>query len=335
MIGLLVLLTLTPQQYSSKPEIKSKSEVIGSQIFFSYGFKDLKGEYIEWSWQDDYNKLKNLNELFGINVQDPSNPKYIEKDLSPGLFVNHPLVGAIPDYSNLVSLFQGTVKEIYQNWARTVEAQKLSRRESVDLLLRFLQDYPYGIPPAVVGRKYIGGLLVPPLTLELGWADCDSKSLLMASVLSYDSYFNDKMAMILVPGHALLGLEMVPTPYDETYRYRNRNFVVAEPTGLSRTPFGRKNSPYSKALAIIPLKGAGIPMAENSGISANGLNPLVDSDCPDGALLVEYFSDLEKGKIQVCMLSEGESFIQHGPLLKYDSSGRPKAKEIYNRGKKI
>lgn len=328
------LWAIEPREYQKKPDIKAKSEVVGEQIFFQYGFKDLKGEYQEWSWSDDYTKLKNLSDQYGIFVKDPSSPKFGEADLAPAIFAKHPLVGVVPDYSRLVSVYQSTVIDIYRNWKRFVDAMKLNRRESVELLLRFLQDYPYGIPPSVVGRKLIGGLFVPPLTLERGWADCDSKSLMMATILSYDPYFKDKMAVILVPGHALLGIEEVPTPYDETYEYQNRTFIVAEPTGPGRTPFGRKNSPYSRLIAVIPLIGLATPMVEAAATSS-GIRPLVETDCPDGGLLVEHFSAVEKAKIQVCMLNEGGNFMKHGPLLKYDASGQPKEKEQYNRGKKI
>lgn len=129
------------------------------------------------------------------------------------------------------------------------------------------------------------------------------------------------------------GIEVLSLPYDETYKYQNRNFVVAEPTGLSRTPFGRKNSPYSRVIAIIPLEG-GVPLAEGS-TGASGMAPLTQADCPDEGLLVEYESGLEKGKVQLCMIKIGEDFVKHGPALIYDSSGRPKEKENYNRGEKI
>ncbi len=314
---ILNLWAIEPTGYEKKPHLKAKVDIVGSQIFFHYGFRDLKGVYQEWSWQDDYTKLKSLSEQFDL-----------------ALFVKHPLVGLIPDYDKILSLYQSTVSEIYRHWSRSVEAEKLTRRESIELLLRFLQDYPYGIPPSKIGEKYIGGLLVPPLSLESGWADCDSKSILMATILSYDPYFKDKMAMILVPGHALLGIEVVTQPYDETYEYRNRTFVAAEPTGLSRTPFGRRNSPYSNLLAIIPLTGPDRPVVE-SFATETGFKALVESDCPDQGLLVEYVSEIEKGKVQVCMLKSGADFIKHGPLLKYDSTGRPKEKENYNRGLKI
>lgn len=320
---------IEPTGYDKKAELKAQAEVVGSRILFNYGFKDLNGTYQEWSWEDDYDRLRSLSQQFGMTVKNPGSLSFSESEIAPGNFQKHPLVGLIPDYSKLISLYQSTVSAIYGNWSRTVLAQKLSRRESVELLLRFLQDYPYGIPPSVIGRKYVAGLLVPPLSLETGWADCDSKSLLLATVLSYDSYFKDKMAMILVPGHALLGIEMPVIPYDETYEYRNRTFVVAEPTGLSRTPFGRRNSPYSRLLAIIPLTGP-----ENSAPAQRSSVALTESDCPDEGLLVEYFPAPEKNKVQVCMLKIGNDFIKHGPLLKYDASGQIREKEFYHRGER-
>lgn len=322
------LWAIEPTGYVKRPDLKAQSEIIESKIVFRYGFKDLDGSNQEWSWQDDYEKLNNLGHQFGVPVKDPGSA------IASGLFQKHPMVGVIPNYSNLISLYQSTVVEIYRHWSRTVESQKLSRRQSIELLLRFFQDYPYGIPPRMLGQKFIGGLLVPPLALEAGWADCDSKSLLLATVLSFDPYFRDKMAMILVPGHALLGIEVPVLAYDETYEYQNRHFVVAEPTGLGRTPFGRKNSPYASLLAIIPLEGLEGP-AMSSAPTQSGIQGLSETDCPDGGLLVEIFSNIEKAKVQTCMIKIGNEFVKHGPLLKYDSSGQPKQKENYNRGVKI
>ncbi|MES2526692.1 MAG: hypothetical protein V4598_06375 [Bdellovibrionota bacterium] len=316
------LWALEPTGYDKKSELKAASEISGSQISFQYGFKNLKGEYQEWTWQDDYLKLRDLTQQFGISGNDAN-------AIESGLFTKHPLVGIIPDYNKLISIYQGTVVEIYRHWKREVENQKLNRRESVELLLRFLQDFPYGIPPSKIGQKFIGGLLVPPLSLESGWADCDSKSLMMATILSFDPYFRDKLAMILVPGHALLGIEGIPQTYDEFYEYRNRNYVVAEPTGLSRTPFGKRNSPYSTLIALIPLSGPESAPGAISPAASSGLQPLTQADCPEGGLLVEIFSKIENAKMQVCMMKVGESYIKNGPLLKYDSAGRPKEKEFY------
>lgn len=308
------LYAIEPTGYEKRPELRAGSEVVDAKILFHYGFKDLNGTNQEWSWEDDYAKLNDLALKFGV------------------LFQKHPLVGIIPDYNKLIELYQGSVTGIYRHWKESADAQKLTRRQSIELLLRFFQDYPYGMPPVTIAQKNTGGLLVPPLSLEAGWADCDSKSLMMATVLSYDSFFRNKLAMILVPGHALLGIEMPASSYDETYEFQNRSFVVAEPTGLSRTPLGRKNSPYSRLLALIPLGGIDSPAVDVAPVSS-GLQPLTEADCPDEGLLVEYVSPLEKAKIQVCRIQVGNDFVNHGPLLKYDPSGIPKKKENYFKGK--
>lgn len=322
------LWAIEPSGYEKRPGLKAQAEILESKIVFQYGFKDLNGEYQEWSWQDDYEKLRTLGQQFGVPLKDSNSY------LASGFFQNHPLVGLIPDYSQLISVYQSTVVGIYRHWNQTVEAQKLTRRQSVELLLRFLQDYPYGIPPSTLGQKFIAGLLVPPLAFETGWADCDSKSLLLATILSFDPYFKDKMAMILVPGHALLGIEVPVMSYDETYEYRNRNFVVAEPTGLSRTPFGRRNSPYAKLLAIIPLMGPESPAVIETTSTPSGLVVLTEADCPDEGLLIEYLTVTEQTKVQACMLKIGDDFKNHGPLLKYDASGLPRQRESYYRGVK-
>ena len=47
------LWAIEPTGYEKRPELKAQSEILGSKIVFQYGFKDLNGDYQEWSWQDD------------------------------------------------------------------------------------------------------------------------------------------------------------------------------------------------------------------------------------------------------------------------------------------
>ena len=63
----------------------------------------------------------------------------------------------------------------------------------------------------------------------------------------------------------------------------------------------------------------------------SGLQALSESDCPNDGLLVEFFSNIEKAKVQACILKIGNDFTKHGPLLKYDPAGQPKLRESYNR----
>ncbi|MBH48341.1 MAG: hypothetical protein CME71_09260 [Halobacteriovorax sp.] len=335
-IVLIIFLSLNahgiePMEYIKKPDIKTETQIIGDKIFFSFGFKDLQGSYQEWSWSDDLKSLLGDTRSFGIRIKDPAKMEFYNSELPGSMFKNHPQIGVIPDYSKLVSHYYNSVTPLYKIWKQYITKNGLGQRESVELLLRFFQDFPYGVPPDVIEDKYISGLFVPPLSLQNGWADCDSKSLLMATVLAHEESFRDKMAMILVPGHAFLGFEFIPQVYDEKYKFQNRTFIVAEPTGLSRTPFGRKNSPYTRLIGVEPII-VNAPLQLNSSPLESGLAPLVESDCPDNGLLIDIFSDYENARIQQCVIKLNGEYVKHGPLLKYGTNGKPESKVIYNKG---
>ncbi|MCP4914446.1 MAG: hypothetical protein GY909_15130 [Oligoflexia bacterium] len=335
---LLVLLLLfssvafaTPEKYQSNSDIKTESIALGDKTFFTFGFRDRKGVYNEWKWNNNTAKMNELSKAFGLYNKDPDNFTYFPEELPKGLYKEHFLIGILPDYSALVEYYYSSVIELYQNWKLFSSKANLSKRESIELLLSFFQDFPYAMPPKVYDDRLISGLFVPPLVFKNGWADCDSKSLLMATVLSHDPFFRNKIAMILVPGHALLGINILPQVYDETYSFRNKKYVVAEPTGLGRTPLGRKNSPYSKVLAIEPITLDSIPSSKNNGL----IKVLSASDCKNGALLIDYVSPVKNVRVQMCQKKVDGKFIKHGPEIIFDVSGNPAILNTYKDGEKI
>lgn len=344
----------TPELYEKNPNVKTESVTIGEKTFFTFGFRDNKGDYHEWKWSNNTEKLNELSKAFGLYNKNPKNFTYYPEELPKALYKDHFIMGVLPDYSALVEHYYHTVDKLYENWKLFSNKANLSQRESLELLLRFFQDFPYGVPPTTYDRRLISGLFVPPLVFKNGWADCDSKSLLMATVLSHDPAYRNKLAMILVPGHALLGLNIFPQVYDETYTFQNKKYVVAEPTGLGRTPLGRKNSPYSKLLAIepiyisVPTKQYNDPSNDTSSDSFatntesttspswdTELKILSNDDCKDGALLIDYVSPSQNIRIQMCQLKVNGEFIKHGPEVLFDTTGNPATLNIYNRGEKI
>ena len=328
-------MAIEPMEYAKKPDITTKSEVVGDMIYFNMGFKDLNGEYQEWIWNDDYRKLSEKSRHFGLPIRDPNDLKFYDSELPSALYQHHPELGVIPDYSALVSFYYDSVTPLYNSWNTYVTKHGLDERQSLELLLRFFQDYPYGVPPDVIDNRLVKGLFVPPLALQNGWADCDSKSLFMATVLAHSSVFKNKVAMILVPGHAFLGIEIRSQVYDEKYEYRNRYFVVAEPTGLSRTPLGRKNSPYSRLIGIVPISSS-VSSEPSTGTSAPTLaKELTNKDCPDGGLLLDYFSKLENARIQMCGIRVNGQFVKHGPEVRYNDQGQVISKSIFKNGTKL
>jgi hypothetical protein len=334
-----------PELYEKKEGITTDKVKAGSRTFFTFGFKDLDGTYREWNWAESNRNIQEKGLAFGLTGKDPNNFSYYSEELSLAMFKEHPQLGVIPDYSLLVSYYGDFVRPLYEKWKKTSGERSLGKRESIELLLQFFQDYPYGVPPNIKNDRFTAGLFVAPYVFNEGYGDCDSKALLMASVLSHDQFFKDRLAMILVPGHALLGLNMRPSVYDETFKYRHSKYIVAEPTGLARTPFGRKNSPYKKVLGIEPirLQVASIPSTSIGSISTSdtqdikpiALKVLENADCPDGALLIDYVSPSSNRRIQMCQIKVNGQYIKHGPEVMFSSSGSPESIKVYKNGAEL
>jgi len=104
-------------------------------------------------------------------------------------------------------------------------------RAMVNDTLSFFQAIPYNnfqTRNVKAGGSF--GYAVPTALLELNEGDCDTKSTAMAATLM-NLLPNRDVIMLLLPKHALLGMY---TPYkkpgDTTFRFRNRDYVLMEPT---------------------------------------------------------------------------------------------------------
>ncbi len=116
----------------------------------------------------------------------------------------------------------------------------LSDREVIAYALRFLQRIPYD---NLKSRNAMGSIgFVAPLTLiDINKGDCDTKSAALAALIR-NLLPNVGMAMVLVPGHAFLALDIPAKNSDSTITVNGRNYVVVEPTGPALSPVGRAHS---------------------------------------------------------------------------------------------
>jgi hypothetical protein len=111
-----------------------------------------------------------------------------------------------------------------------------SRREVIDRLLLFLQTIPYD---PLEDRATDAGFALPLAVLAGNRGDCDSKSVTFAALL-HRLYPDLPIALILVPGHALVALGLSPEGGDRrTIRYAGRTWVLGEPVGPGAYPLGR------------------------------------------------------------------------------------------------
>ena len=96
----------------------------------------------------------------------------------------------------------------------------------------------YKIPPDIeADGRHTGGILQPATTLLKGWGDCDTKSALLASLLS--NWPQMRMVGVSVPGHYLMGVLRIPNQGDAFVEHEGLQYVLIEPAGPAWLPPGQ------------------------------------------------------------------------------------------------
>jgi hypothetical protein len=108
-------------------------------------------------------------------------------------------------------------------------------RRMLALFLAFFQELRYEVPPPVELGRHILGFRVPTAVLVRGGGDCDSKS---AAFCALWRHRPERAILILVPGHALVGVEGSPRSGEAYVRLGNRYFVLCEVAGPGKVPPG-------------------------------------------------------------------------------------------------
>lgn len=324
-----------------------KIQEYGDNYVFKYEFQDHQNALKEFQWEYNKWRVQNYIYSFGLSEKQGSKFQVDNNELqSSNMYLNGGTLYF--RYDQIIIKSREIVRPLYDVYKQYVQKHHLNKREQIELIMRFLQDIPYFIPPMNYQNRFIGGLFPPSELLKNGKGDCDSKSVLMAAILSHDPFYYDKLAIVLVPGHALLAIEAPPMAYDQFLEFQGRTFVYAEPVGPRRTPFGATNSPYSNGIEVFPLV---FNSPANSGhytqqtsdsledLMQNGSGSIVDSqqiNCPDGGLLIEYERPFAPEIIKSCQVKIDGIYVKHGPTLTIDKhTGKIKTKERWTKGSKI
>ncbi len=147
-----------------------------------------------------------------------------------------------------ITISADVTKMVARNAPRLQSASKalheLARRrdysleDAVGAALAMVQTaVAYRVPPKLVAGKDLLGVLPPPMTLSEGWGDCDTKTALLASLLS--SWRSVKMVGISIPGHYLMGVQRIPGPRDAYVEVEGLPYLLLEPAGPGALPPGR------------------------------------------------------------------------------------------------
>jgi hypothetical protein len=138
----------------------------------------------------------------------------------------------IPDLARLHRLNVPRVRGLAQQLRALAQANAARDRGAAELMLSFVQELPYRVPPAERGGLFTGELLTPLEVLAEGWGDCDSKSLLFATLVSGAT----RLAVILLRGssHMLAGfaagtgLEGEPRGEEQAVTFGGRSCLLCE-----------------------------------------------------------------------------------------------------------
>jgi hypothetical protein len=160
-----------------------------------------------------------------------------------------------PDYSKVAVASMPITYPLYDLLEKTVTQKKLNFRDSIELVMKFCQDIPYGVPPTHYNGRYIGGMFPPPLCINKKYGDCDTKAVLLASILAFNTKCEIVFILVQSPSHLLIGIAGVPRPYDKYVTHLGKDWIYCEPAGSSRIPYGVSGSPYDKINRIDRLLG--------------------------------------------------------------------------------
>jgi len=157
------------------------------------------------------------------------------------LFVDVPMV---------VSRNRPRLRQLAAEFDKLASARHYNQDDSLGAMITFVQAaLNYDKPPDQENGRETLGFFPPLRALEAGFGDCDTKSALLAAILT--NFPGVKMVGIHVPRHYLVGIARVPRQGDAFIEYRGEPFVLIEASGPGRLPPGSIGPTTQAALATM------------------------------------------------------------------------------------
>ncbi len=142
------------------------------------------------------------------------------------------------DMPGLVRKNAPLIKPLSLAFEKIASTRKYRSGDIIGSVLSFAQTaLYYKQPDPVFKEKHTGGVLPPITAVLVGWGDCDTKTGLIASILS--NWGQMKMVGVGVPGHYLMGVLLIPEKGDLFLEYQGLQYVLVEPAGPAWLPPGQ------------------------------------------------------------------------------------------------
>lgn len=232
---------INPSQLTKSPHGRFSVERKGNEVRFRYRFHDHQEQPVQLEWSVAAARIDALNDAYGVPsaifepfLASPEETARRNEMIRASGFRREGNT-VRPDYRGLINAQRDLLSPVVA--ALEKKYPRLSETDRAQLYLNFCQDLPFGVPPNRVGDKFTGGLLPVSGILMNGWADCDSKSLLYATLASYIEA--KEIRIVSTRDHQLVALKLPSKPGDRTVMVEGQPFVMAEPVGVGRLRVGQ------------------------------------------------------------------------------------------------
>jgi len=247
---------LIPTEYQKNPFTQQNVEITKKVYGFKYKFSSPSNEWFEWKWKYKRVETNEMIKKFGMpqSIFEPyqatkKNVRLRNQVIKKSFFKEEGNV-LYPDFNRMIPFYMGFTSPLYALTIKTL-GKDSTPRERVEFLLRFVQDIPYGIPPNRSNFKVISGILSPPQIFIEKWADCDSKVLLISSILAHEPRY--KILLVYLEKHLLMAFEGRPHPNDSFIVFQGKKFILADPTGPAHLQLGNPGPDFKGKFKKIEL----------------------------------------------------------------------------------
>ncbi len=258
----LVLTGLFAQKELEKNSYVTYEVTLDESIYtIRYRFKDHYGNFQNFELTLPYTYTQQAIKKFGIPnwlfepyVDSEYNRKIRQYEMSKGLFM-------LDD--NLIEVDKSAVIHYYApHFFKPIAEMIISsledygrdtRRDRIEMAIRFVQDIPYGIPEITDKQRHFGGVIPPPMIFIDGYGDCDSKVLLFVGILMY-LIPGDDIVFLNQDDHVLSAVKEKPEKGLTYIEFNGEEYLIAETAGPGKRMLGQKGNYYRNRFKVETLR---------------------------------------------------------------------------------
>lgn len=210
---------------------------VGDAVAAEYSFKNFNDDRLTISYSMKKAAFDSYEARYGYTRAEAGAAKDIRAYMASRGFK---LVGAntvAVDMPKIVHDNASVLRPVAAAFENVATQQRYDQGDLVGAVASLVQTaMVYKIPPSEVGDRHTGGILPPASALLRGWGDCDTKSGVLASILS--NWPHMRMVGVGPPGHYLIGVLRIPNKGDLFVEYQGLQYVLVEPAGPAWLPPG-------------------------------------------------------------------------------------------------